>query len=347
MRVVIAVLAMAAIVMVAAPVKNFLQERVDRFFYGERYDLRLSLLDFGRTLSATTALDPLLDALVNRLQEVMNVGRIAIFVEDERTKSGYVVARAEGLSLGITVPSDFREMIRVRSAETGVVRADDMDLCPSLPGLSDVSFITSFLASFAAAWLPSSDWVALRWRSSFVGRRQILRTVSGYVAVAIENSLLYQEQQERAGELKLLKEFNESIIESINVGLLAVDSDGRVTRLNWAMSTYSICGATPRSESASKNYSQKILLTRYGKCWVRRLAAKGDSKHLQDTHGTSGEPLTCAQHRNRTACRMRKNKRARWSWSKTSRRASGSRNSCSNARNSRPSVCSQPAWLTK
>jgi hypothetical protein len=71
LRVVMAVLAMAAIVMVAAPVKNFLQERVDRFFYGERYDLRRSLLDFGRTLSATTALDPLLDSLVSRLREVM------------------------------------------------------------------------------------------------------------------------------------------------------------------------------------------------------------------------------------------------------------------------------------
>src|SRR5256885_10106788 len=64
---------------------------------------------------------------------------------------------------------------------------------------------------------------------------EILLTVSGYVAVAIENSLLYQEQQERAGELKLLKEFNESIIESINVGLLAVDLEGRVTRLNSAL----------------------------------------------------------------------------------------------------------------
>src|SRR5688500_6937920 len=64
---------------------------------------------------------------------------------------------------------------------------------------------------------------------------EILRTVSGYVAVAIENSLLYKDQQERAGELKMLKEFNESIIESINVGLLAVDLDGRVTRLNSAL----------------------------------------------------------------------------------------------------------------
>jgi len=50
LRVVIAIVAMAAIVMVAAPVKNFLQEHIDRLFYGERYDMRHSLLDFGRTL---------------------------------------------------------------------------------------------------------------------------------------------------------------------------------------------------------------------------------------------------------------------------------------------------------
>jgi len=64
---------------------------------------------------------------------------------------------------------------------------------------------------------------------------EILRTISGYVAVAVENSLLYQEQREHASELQLLKEFNESIVESINVGLLAVDNDGMVTRCNSAL----------------------------------------------------------------------------------------------------------------
>src|SRR5258705_13441745 len=99
---------MAAIVMIAAPVKSFLQEQIDRLFYGERYDQRNSLLDFGRTLSATTALDPLLDSLVNRLQEVMNVGRIVIFIENKYSTLGYVVARAEGLSSEVIVPPDFR-----------------------------------------------------------------------------------------------------------------------------------------------------------------------------------------------------------------------------------------------
>lgn len=236
LRVVVAVLAMAAIVMVAAPVKSFLQVQVDRLFYGERYNSRNSLLDFGRTLSATTALEPLLDSLVSRLQEVMNVGRVAIFIEDKQASSGYRVARSTGLSSELVVPSDFREMIRVRSAETGVVRADDLELSAELSGA-----VRRTLHYFVPCVVRGRMVAVIGLGRSVDGALlssedvEILRTVSGYVAVALENSLLYRDQTERASELKLLKEFNESIIESINVGLLAVDLDGRVTRLNSAL----------------------------------------------------------------------------------------------------------------
>jgi PAS domain S-box-containing protein len=236
LRVVLAIVAMAAIVMIAAPVKNFLQEQIDRLFYGERYDMRHSLLDFGRTLSATTALEPLLDSLVSRLQEVMNVGRVAIFIEDKHEPAGYRVARAAGLTGEIVVPPDFREMIRIRSAESGVVRTDDLDLVPETSG-----FVRRALHYYVPCVVRGRMVAVIGLGRSADGALlssedvNILLTVSGYVAVAIENSLLYQEQQERAAELKLLKEFNESIIESINVGLLAVDLDGRVTRLNSAL----------------------------------------------------------------------------------------------------------------
>jgi two-component system, NtrC family, sensor kinase len=234
--VLIAVFAMTMIVMVAGPIKSFLQERTDRLFYGERYDMRNGLLDFGRTLSATTALEPLLDALVSRLQQVLGVERIAIFVEDTRSAAGYRVARAAGLSSAMIVPPDFREMIRTRSAETGVVRADDLDLVPQTAG-----FVRRALHYYVPCVVRGRMVAVIGLGRSADGALlssediEILRTVSGYVAVAIENSLLYQEQQERAAELELLKEFNESIVESINVGLLAVDLDGRVTRCNSAL----------------------------------------------------------------------------------------------------------------
>src|SRR5687767_1416067 len=236
LRVVIAIVAMAIIVMLAAPVKNFLQERTDRLFYGERYDMRHSLLDFGRTLSATTAFDPLLDSLISRLQEVMNVGRVAIFVEDASSPSGYHLARAAGLNSELVVPPDFREMIRVRSAENGVVRTDDLDLAPETTG-----FVRRALHYYVPCVVRGRMVAVIGLGRSADGALlssedvEILRTVSGYVAVAIENSLLYREQEQRAEELELLKEFNESIVESINVGLLAVDLNGRVTRLNSAV----------------------------------------------------------------------------------------------------------------
>jgi two-component system NtrC family sensor kinase len=235
-RVVVAIVAMAAIVMIAAPVKNFLQERTDRLFYGERYDMRHGLLDFGRTLSATTAFDPLLDSLISRFQEVMNVSRVAIFVEDRTAPSGYHLARAVGFSSEMVVPPDFREMIRIRSAENGVVRTDDLDLSPDTTG-----FVRRALHYYVPCVVRGRMVAVIGLGRSADGALlssedvEILRTVSGYVAVAIENSLLYQEQQERASEFKLLKEFNESIIESINVGLVAVDLQGRVTRLNSAL----------------------------------------------------------------------------------------------------------------
>src|ERR1044071_8101875 len=236
MRVIVSVAAMAVIVMTAAPLKNFLQERTDRFFYGERYDLRAGLLDFGRTLSATTSLEPLLDALVGRLQQVLGVERVAIFIEDTRGGGSYRVARAAGLSNDIIVPPDFREMIRTRSAEDGIVRADGIDMPPETNGFVRRSLhyyvpcvvrgrmvaVIGLIRSTGGALLSSEDL-------------EILRTVSGYVAVAIENSLLYQEQKERAEELAMLKEFNESIVESINVGILAADSEGRVTGCNSAL----------------------------------------------------------------------------------------------------------------
>ncbi len=248
LRGLIAVVAMGAIVMLSEPLKNFLQERTDRYFYGEKYDMRRGLLDFGRTLSATTALDPLLTALSERLQQVLDVEKVAVFIEDENSPEFYRIAKSIGLSDSYEIPSDFRNMIRQKSAEKGVVRADELalleienseiSLSPNGNGESKNFVVRQELHYFVPCVARgkmiaviglgrASDGSLLS--SEDIG---ILQTVAGYVAVAIENAMLYQEQEERATELSLLKEFNESIVESINVGLIAVDENGLITRCN-------------------------------------------------------------------------------------------------------------------
>ncbi|HJS51178.1 MAG TPA: ATP-binding protein, partial [Pyrinomonadaceae bacterium] len=259
LRALIAIIAMAAIVMLGEPLKNFLQDRANRFFYGERYDLRQGLLDFGRTLSATTALDPLLDGLIDRLKQVLDVEKVAVFIEDELTPSGFRTARSIGLSEKFKIPTDFRQMIRTKSAENGFVRADEFEISDTEPPSAEMngnSPITRQELHYFVPCVVRSKMVAV----IGLGRAsdgsllssedlEILRTVSGYIAVAIENSRLYQDQRRHTEELALLKEFNESIVESVNVGLLAVDEDGRITRCN---STFEEMMELPREETVGK-----------------------------------------------------------------------------------------------
>ncbi|MGQ0541849.1 MAG: ATP-binding protein [Blastocatellia bacterium] len=260
LRALIAVIAMAAIVMLSEPLKNFLQERADRFFYGKRYDLRQGLLDFGRTLSATTAMEPLLVGLIERLKQVLDVEKVAIFIEDKNEVSRYRVAKSEGLSEEYVIPHDFRLMIRQKSAEKGIVRADEFDLQDAEPanfegnGHSKIPVrqeLHYFVPCVVRSKMVAVIGLGRAGDGSLLSSEdlEILRTVSGYIAVAIENSRLYQEQQEHTEELALLKEFNESIVESVNVGLLAVDEDGRITRCN---STFEDLMSLPREHAVGK-----------------------------------------------------------------------------------------------
>jgi PAS domain S-box-containing protein len=224
--------------------------------------LRNGLLDFGRTLSATTALEPLLNALTERLCQVLDVEKVAIFIEENQSKN-YRLAKSIGISPDYKIPSDFRQMIRQKSAEKGIVRADELESFEEeivvkaprekVEGKGIVGKIEDRIEQFGK----NSKNIHRQELHYFVpcvargkmvaviglGRAsdgsllssedlEILQTVSGFVAVAVENSLLYQEQEKRAEELELLKEFNESIVESVNVGLLAVDENGRITRCN-------------------------------------------------------------------------------------------------------------------
>ena len=249
LRALIAIVAMGAIVLLSEPLKKFLQERADRFFYGERYDLRRGLLDFGKTLSATTALDPLLDGLAERLKQVLDVQKVAVFVEDEFAPEQYRLAKSVGMSEEYKIPADFRTMIRQKSAAKGIVRADEFDALEI-----DITYSGSngngngngagktvirqelhyFVPCVVGGKMVAVIGLGRATDGSMLSSEdlEILKTVSGYIAVAIENSRLYGQQKQHTEELALLKEFNESIVESVNVGLLAVDEDGRIIRCN-------------------------------------------------------------------------------------------------------------------
>jgi PAS domain S-box-containing protein len=252
---VIVVAGMLVVAMLFAPIKNKLQVWADRWFYGERYTLRTQLQEFGRTLSQTTALPHLLDSLVRRLSEMLSVRKVAIFIEDLNEPSGFRLAHSWGMESETLLPEDIKRTIRVRSIGRGFILADDLRPGQELKQLAEYYDGEDTIAGAAGTSGQAGHeiyyYVPCVVRDRMVaiigvGRTSsgalltsedtdLLKAISGYVAVAIDNSLLYRSEQEKADELARLKEFSESIIESVNVGIMVVDFQGRITTWNSAL----------------------------------------------------------------------------------------------------------------
>ena len=96
--------AMVVTALLFDPVRKWIQEKLDQYFFRTGYDYRRTLIEFGRELSSETDLDKMLSSLVDRLARTLLVDRIAIFLGNsdssrfELSKS-FGIAHVTGLDL--------------------------------------------------------------------------------------------------------------------------------------------------------------------------------------------------------------------------------------------------------
>ena len=64
---------------------------------------------------------------------------------------------------------------------------------------------------------------------------ELLESLASYIGIALQNASLYAQLEEKIAEFERLKEFNENIVESINVGIFAIDLDDRIESWNAQM----------------------------------------------------------------------------------------------------------------
>ena len=88
------ILAVVVTALLFDPVRKWIQDRIDQFFYRARYDYRRTLLEFGRELSSETNLNTLLSSLIDRLSRTLAVDRMAIFLASEEPREQFVPAKS-------------------------------------------------------------------------------------------------------------------------------------------------------------------------------------------------------------------------------------------------------------
>ena len=246
---VIAILVTAA---VFDPLKRRIQSWVDRAFDRHRYDYRRALVEFGRGLGSQTDLQTLLNYIVEQLPQTLLVARVAIFLAEDggrlRLAASHglpadVSAGPGNLSLGFLDFDHTKDHSHIffENAQAALHLPPDqqraaalLDLNYYLPcRVAPVQLDNGHAASRTIAVIGLGRTLGGDFLSS--EDVELLESLAGYIGIAIQNASLYARLEEKIVEFERLKEFNENIVESINVGIFAIDLNDRIESWNAQM----------------------------------------------------------------------------------------------------------------
>jgi PAS domain S-box-containing protein len=252
------VLAIVVTALLFDPVRRWIQERIDHFFYRTRYDYRKTLIEFGRELSAETDLDKMLGSVVDRLSRTLLVDRMAIFLSAGESPQRFVLAKSFGMAQTSGLDLSFLGAPRPEMEEghlffdnTHQVPREDQSAQDTIAKLDLNYYIPCSAQQRAIAFLGLGKTVEGDFLSS--EDVELLETLAGYIGIAIQNARLYASLEQKVTEYERLKDFNENIVESINVGVLAVDLADRIESWNSQME---VMYALPRWQALTRPLSE-------------------------------------------------------------------------------------------
>src|SRR5271170_5635113 len=271
---------MIAIVIAAflfQPFREGIQARLDRFFYRDRLNYRRTLIEFGRTLTNEVRLEPMLGSVMDRVSQTLLVDRLAIFVEDPQHPGDMRLARSMGVRLAEPLDLSFISPSRPEFQSGPIffesprsARDVNDSVRRTLEQLELNYFIPCRIRDHTVAVLGLGKTVDGDYLSS--DDVELVQTIAGYVAIALDNSQLYTSLEQKAVEVARLKDFSEYIVESLNVGVLAVDLLGTVDAWNSRMEQ--MIGAS-RNDAVGKPFSKLIPQD-----LVAEIEARGDAEQV-------------------------------------------------------------------
>ena len=246
---IVAILATAA---VFDPLKRRIQGWVDRAFDRHRYDYRKALVEFGRGLSSETDLKALLHSIVEQLPRTLMVARVAVFMTQDSARLRIAASHGMPDDVGTIGPPldlsflNFDQVndhshIFLENAQQALHLTESQQRTAAVLDLNYYLPCRIALGN-AGGTAASSQTIAVIGLGRTIGGDflssedvELLESLASYIGIALQNASLYSRLEEKIVEFERLKEFNENIVESINVGILAIDLEDRIESWNAQM----------------------------------------------------------------------------------------------------------------
>jgi two-component system NtrC family sensor kinase len=249
------------------PLKRIIQSRLDRLFDQKSIDYRETLVEFGSELNAQTDLRALVNSIVTRLPETMLVTRVAVFLAQEEFaefsphRSRFSLAASHGLSQQVLSNADSLDLgfldfdrrdasghlffetpqsvLRLPEAERLTASALDLNYYVPCRAARHEGSGRSTIAVLGLGRTGDGDFLSSE-------DMELLESLAGYIGIAIQNAQLYRRLEQKMLDFERLRDFNENIVESINIGVFAVDLEDRIESWNAQME---VMYATPRADA--------------------------------------------------------------------------------------------------
>jgi len=238
-----ALLATLIVALVSPWLRNAIQAALDRLYYRDRYDYRRALVNFARELNSDLDLTRLSTRLIERIHDTLGVDHLALYLAREPGMFSPVMSA--GFVQPPERPLDTASPLGVRLSTGQTVSIDDPLPARRLSGEEAVEWRDLGLYSFVPCVSNETTIGVIA-----IGRRAhgeplssedmtLLAGVAAQAATALENARLYDQLSAKANEIERLRQFSDSVVESLTDGLIVVDLDDRVRRWNRSIETLS------------------------------------------------------------------------------------------------------------
>ncbi len=225
-------LTIAVSVLVAAfifsPVRNWVQNEINKIFYREEFELKNSLYELGKTLATQGSLKDMADSVFSIFKKIYDPERMAIFevVDKEKWLFKVVISSDGGIQRG--------ELVEI--PENLLSYPGRFNFGVESPVYEKLGFIYFFPLEIKREIIGAIG-IGKSKSKKFLTSEDVyfIKTLSGYISVSFENIRLVEMLKNQLEDIKELKEFNESIVNSINLGVLVFDKNGKILIQNEAM----------------------------------------------------------------------------------------------------------------
>ena len=219
------------------PVRDGILRFFEQRAYRERYEERRTLAEFAAELATDTNFKRIAEAVCARLANALQIRRVLVLarsVEATRGKPIFQVVRSKAAAQDELAGEFDLSAIANREPEFSTTAVITESLDSSLPAplasLGCRHFVPCRLRGRTLAWIALGS----RQDGSLLSSEDLslVEALAAPFAIALENARLYSSLQAKARQYQRLKDYNENIVESLSVGILALDLEDRVKSWN-------------------------------------------------------------------------------------------------------------------